>query len=192
MSPARGSLWEVSLSSVPLCPEDAQALRWGGTPPSPFGSGAQGRMRRWLLAPGCFSGLSELETGSVDAGRGPEPSHPPLPRPPPPPPPPPLPPPADQQLSYVQVAIDSMAQQCCCSAHGVPENMGFFSKLDLIQMKTPRCPAWPPTQARPGSQLMVPSWLAALLASPSMAAWAPGTVGLRVFISLSANITSTH
>uniref|UniRef100_A0A8C4N2I8 Coiled-coil domain containing 197 n=1 Tax=Equus asinus TaxID=9793 RepID=A0A8C4N2I8_EQUAS len=43
-------------------------------------------------------------------------------------------------LLYVQVAIDSMAQQCCCSAHGVPESMGFFSKLDLIQMKMPRCP----------------------------------------------------
>ncbi|KAM9201975.1 uncharacterized protein CCDC197 [Dugong dugon] len=36
-------------------------------------------------------------------------------------------------LNYVQMAIDSMAQQCCPFAHGLPENMGLFSKLDLIQ-----------------------------------------------------------
>uniref|UniRef100_A0A9L0SP76 Coiled-coil domain containing 197 n=1 Tax=Equus caballus TaxID=9796 RepID=A0A9L0SP76_HORSE len=41
--------------------------------------------------------------------------------------------PENQQLNYVQVALNSMAQQCCCSAHGVLESMGFFSKLDLIQ-----------------------------------------------------------
>uniref|UniRef100_A0A8D1MXE1 Coiled-coil domain containing 197 n=2 Tax=Sus scrofa TaxID=9823 RepID=A0A8D1MXE1_PIG len=36
-----------------------------------------------------------------------------------------------QLLSYMQMAINSMAQRCCPSAHDVPR--GLFSKLDLIQ-----------------------------------------------------------
>ncbi|XP_005390418.1 PREDICTED: uncharacterized protein LOC102009989 isoform X2 [Chinchilla lanigera] len=36
-------------------------------------------------------------------------------------------------LSYMQVAIHNMAQQCCPPAHGIPTGMGLFSQLDLIQ-----------------------------------------------------------
>ncbi|CAK6431812.1 unnamed protein product [Pipistrellus nathusii] len=36
-----------------------------------------------------------------------------------------------QLLSYLQMTIDNMAQQCCSSAPAVP--MGLFTKLDLIQ-----------------------------------------------------------
>ncbi|XP_047652582.1 uncharacterized protein CCDC197 [Phacochoerus africanus] len=39
--------------------------------------------------------------------------------------------PRKQLLSYMQMAINSMAQRCCPSAHDVPR--GLFSKLDLIQ-----------------------------------------------------------
>ncbi|XP_036267653.1 uncharacterized protein CCDC197 [Pipistrellus kuhlii] len=42
---------------------------------------------------------------------------------------PPLP--QSQLLSYLQMTIDHMAQQCCSSAPAVP--MGVFTKLDLIQ-----------------------------------------------------------
>uniref|UniRef100_A0A8C3WYW7 Uncharacterized protein n=1 Tax=Catagonus wagneri TaxID=51154 RepID=A0A8C3WYW7_9CETA len=39
--------------------------------------------------------------------------------------------PRKQQLSYVQMTINNMAQRCCSSARGVPG--GLFSKLDPIQ-----------------------------------------------------------
>uniref|UniRef100_A0A2K6TQU6 Coiled-coil domain containing 197 n=1 Tax=Saimiri boliviensis boliviensis TaxID=39432 RepID=A0A2K6TQU6_SAIBB len=39
----------------------------------------------------------------------------------------------DQLLSYMQITINNMAQQCCPSAHGVPKCMSLFSKLDLIK-----------------------------------------------------------
>ncbi|XP_033622698.1 uncharacterized protein CCDC197 isoform X2 [Fukomys damarensis] len=38
-----------------------------------------------------------------------------------------------QLLSYLQVAINNMAQQCHPRAQGVPTSLGLFSKLDLIQ-----------------------------------------------------------
>uniref|UniRef100_A0A8C0LVA2 Coiled-coil domain containing 197 n=1 Tax=Canis lupus familiaris TaxID=9615 RepID=A0A8C0LVA2_CANLF len=41
--------------------------------------------------------------------------------------------PQNQLLNYVQMAIDSMVQQCSPSAHSTPRTMGLFSKLDLIQ-----------------------------------------------------------
>ncbi|XP_023575399.1 uncharacterized protein LOC111817787 [Octodon degus] len=38
-----------------------------------------------------------------------------------------------QLLSYMQGAINNMAQQCCPPARGNPTSMSLFSKLDLIQ-----------------------------------------------------------
>ncbi|XP_059543133.1 uncharacterized protein CCDC197 [Myotis daubentonii] len=40
---------------------------------------------------------------------------------------------SNQLLNYMQMAIDSMAQQCCSSDCVEPKSMGLFSKLDLIQ-----------------------------------------------------------
>ncbi|XP_032143436.1 uncharacterized protein CCDC197 isoform X2 [Sapajus apella] len=39
----------------------------------------------------------------------------------------------DQLLSYMQMTINNMAQQCCPSARGMPKRMSLFSKLDLIK-----------------------------------------------------------
>lgn len=43
----------------------------------------------------------------------------------------------NQLLNYVQMAIDSMVRQCSPSARSTPRTMGLFSKLDLIQVRTP-------------------------------------------------------
>ena len=68
------------LSGKPVHPvslfagEDALAPGSGGTHPSPFGCGVQTEMRRWLLAPGCLSGLSKVGRGAGDSKRGPQPA----------------------------------------------------------------------------------------------------------------------
>lgn len=57
----------------------------------------------------------------------------------------------NQLLSYVQMAIDSMAQQCCSPACTAPQSMGLFAKLDLIQVRAPCSQAGP----------QLPSWASA-------------------------------
>ncbi|KAI5162407.1 hypothetical protein MUG91_G47n59 [Manis pentadactyla] len=39
----------------------------------------------------------------------------------------------NQLLSYMQIAINHMAQRCCFPGHSVPESLGLFCKLDLLQ-----------------------------------------------------------
>lgn len=101
----------------------------------PCGSGVQPRPSRWLLAPDSSSALraGARETAGPGFRRG-------LSRhlrrlfllll-------------QSQLINYVQMAIDNMAQQCCSSAPAVPQSMGLFSKLDLIQVRAPRFQAGP-------------------------------------------------
>ena len=97
-----------------------------------------------------------------------------------------------QLLSYMQMAINSMAQRCCPSAHDVPR--GLFSKLDLIQVRTPAAPGLASHLPCPGPRLLVHPWLATLFAPRSPDAWLlrGSSGGLRSLLVSRQLVKSTH